>query len=394
MDPIRILRVIARLNVGGPARHVILLTAKLDADAYSTLLVTGRAAPTEGTMRSFSEEFGVEPQLMVGLGRKISPWRDLLVLIRLYRLCVRYRPHVVHTHTAKAGVVGRLAAYLAGVPVIVHTYHGHIFHGYFSPAKTWVFLAIERWLGRFTHRLVTVSEAVRRDLLRLEICKPDRVVVIPLGLQLEPLLSCERRRGELRSELGLGEDTPLVGIIARLVPIKAHEVFLDAAARVAAREPLSRFLLVGDGERRGELEALVDRLGLRERVQFLGWREDLDRVLADLDIVALSSRNEGSPVCLIEAMAAARSVVATRAGGVGDVVEDGVTGCLVEVDNAQQMAQSILALLGDPKRRAKMGQAGRRRVYPGFSSQRLVDDIDRLYRELLAECSRDAGFRT
>tara|TARA_B100000315_G_scaffold256889_1_gene304025 strand:- start:4166 stop:5326 length:1161 start_codon:yes stop_codon:yes gene_type:complete len=386
--------VIARLNVGGPARHVILLTAKLDADAYSTLLVTGRAAPTEGTMRSFSEEFGVEPQLMVGLGRKISPWRDLLVLIRLYRLCVRYRPHVVHTHTAKAGVVGRLAAYLAGVPVIVHTYHGHIFHGYFSPAKTWVFLAIERWLGRFTHRLVTVSEAVRRDLLRLEICKPDRVVVIPLGLQLEPLLSCERRRGELRSELGLGEDTPLVGIIARLVPIKAHEVFLDAAARVAAREPLSRFLLVGDGERRGELEALVDRLGLRERVQFLGWREDLDRVLADLDIVALSSRNEGSPVCLIEAMAAARSVVATRAGGVGDVVEDGVTGCLVEVDNAQQMAQSILALLGDPKRRAKMGQAGRRRVYPGFSSQRLVDDIDRLYRELLAECSRDAGFRT
>ncbi|MDP6421766.1 MAG: glycosyltransferase family 4 protein [SAR202 cluster bacterium] len=385
---------IARLNVGGPARHVILLTAKLDADAYSTLLVTGRAAPTEGTMRSFSEEFGVEPQLMVGLGRKISPWRDLLVLIRLYRLCVRYRPHVVHTHTAKAGVVGRLAAYLAGVPVIVHTYHGHIFHGYFSPAKTWVFLAIERWLGRFTHRLVTVSEAVRRDLLRLEICKPDRVVVIPLGLQLEPLLSCERRRGELRSELGLGEDTPLVGIIARLVPIKAHEVFLDAAARVAAREPLSRFLLVGDGERRGELEALVDRLGLRERVQFLGWREDLDRVLADLDIVALSSRNEGSPVCLIEAMAAARSVVATRAGGVGDVVEDGVTGCLVEVDNAQQMAQSILALLGDPKRRAKMGQAGRRRVYPGFSSQRLVDDIDRLYRELLAECSRDAGFRT
>ncbi len=345
-------------------------------------------------MRSFSEEFGVEPQLMVGLGRKISPWRDLLVLIRLYRLCVRYRPHVVHTHTAKAGVVGRLAAYLAGVPVIVHTYHGHIFHGYFSPAKTWVFLAIERWLGRFTHRLVTVSEAVRRDLLRLEICKPDRVVVIPLGLQLEPLLSCERRRGELRSELGLGEDTLLVGIIARLVPIKAHEVFLDAAARVAAREPLSRFLLVGDGERRGELEALVDRLGLRERVQFLGWREDLDRVLADLDIVALSSRNEGSPVCLIEAMAAARSVVATRAGGVGDVVEDGVTGCLVEVDNAQQMAQSILALLGDPKRRAKMGQAGRRRVYPGFSSQRLVDDIDRLYRELLAECSRDAGFRT
>ena len=258
-------------------------------------------------------------------------------------------------------------------------------HGYFSPAKTRVFLTIERWLGRFTHRLVTVSEAVRQDLLRLEISTPDRVVVIPLGLQLEPLLSCESRRGQLRSELGLGEDALLVGIVARLVPIKAHEVFLDAAAHVAAREPLSQFLLVGDGERRAELEALVDRLGLRERVLFLGWREDLDRVLADLDIVALTSRNEGSPVCLIEAMAAARPVVATRVGGVGDVVEDGVTGCLVEIDNSQQMAQAILALFGGPERRVRMGQAGRRRVYPAFGIQRMLGDINRLYQELLAE---------
>ena len=209
--------------------------------------------------------------------------------------------------------------------------------------------------------------------------------MIPLGLNLDPFLMCENLRGQLRAELGLHPDTPLVGIVARLVPIKAHDVFLKAAARVCTRFPQSRFLLVGDGERLEELRMLVERLHLREQVLFLGWRQDLDRVLADLDVVVLTSRNEGSPVCLIEAMAAARPVVSTRVGGVGDVVDDGITGCLVDVDRPDDVADAIVELLGDQERRRAMGEAGRRRVDPRFSIDRLVSDMDRLYGQLLVD---------
>ena len=382
MNQTRILRVIARLNIGGPARHVILLSARIDPARYSTLLLTGQEAPSEGNMNSLAKSVEVEPRVVAGLGREISLWRDLLAWFRLYRLCLHYRPHIVHTHTAKAGVLGRLAARAARVPVIVHTYHGHVFQGYFSPLKTRLFLAIERWLGRSTHRLIAVSEAVRQDLLRLGIGTPERLVVIPLGLNLDPFLRCEDLRGQLRTELGLQPDTLLVGIVARLVPIKAHDVFLKAAAKVCVRFPQSRFLLVGDGERLAELQLLVERLGLREQVIFLGWRQDLDRVLADLDLVVLTSRNEGSPVCLIEAMAAARPVVATRVGGVGDVVDDGITGSLVDADKPEDVANAIVELLGDEKRRRAMGEAARERV-PRFGIDRLVSDIDRLYENLL-----------
>ncbi|MBV05700.1 MAG: glycosyl transferase [Acidobacteria bacterium] len=384
MNQTRILRVIARLNIGGPARHVILLSARIDPARYSTLLVTGHEAPSEGNMSSLAKSVAVEPRVVAGLGREISLWRDLLAWFRLYRLCVRYRPHIVHTHTAKAGVLGRLAARAAKVPVIVHTYHGHVFQGYFSPLKTRLFLAIERWLGRSTQRLIAVSEAVCQDLLQLGIGTPESLVVIPLGLNLDPFLRCEDLRGQLRAELGLQPDTPLVGIVARLVPIKAHEVFLKAAAKVCARFPQSRFLLVGDGERLAELQLLVERLGLRDRVLFLGWRQDLDRVLADLDLVVLTSRNEGSPVCLIEAMAAARPVVATRVGGVADVVDDGITGCLVDADKPEDVANAIVELLGDENRRRAMGEAARQRV-PRFGIDRLVSDMDRLYGNLLTE---------
>ena len=381
MNQTRILRVIARLNIGGPARHVILLSARIDPARYSTLLLTGQEAPSEGNMNSLAKSVEVEPRVVAGLGREISLWRDLLAWFRLYRLCLHYRPHI-HTHTANAGVLGRLAARAARVPIIVHTYHGHVFQGYFSPLKSRLFLAIERWLGRSTHRLIAVSEAVRQDLLRLGIGTPERLVVIPLGLNLDPFLRCEDLRGQLRTELGLQPDTLLVGSVARLVPIKAHDVFLKAAAKVCVRFPQSRFLLVGDGERLAELQLLVERLGLREQVIFLGWRQDLDRVLADLDLVVLTSRNEGSPVCLIEAMAAARPVVATRVGGVGDVVDDGITGSLVAADKPEDVADAIVELLGDEKRRRAMGEAARERV-PRFGIDRLVSDIDRLYGNLL-----------
>lgn len=382
-NQIRVMRVITRLNVGGPALHATLLTERLDPARYDSLLVAGTEEPSEGNYLALRGKSLDRLWVLPSLGREIRGGLDLAALLQLTRLVRRTRPHIVHTHTAKAGALGRLAAWLAGVPVIVHTYHGHVFHGYFSPARARFFLPIERWLARRTDRLLTVSETVRSELLSLGIGTPEQLVVVPLGLDLEPFAGAGALRGQLRAELGLGRDAPLVGIVARLVPVKAHEVFIEAAARVARQVPQSRFLLVGDGARRAELETLAVQLGLKDRTFFLGWRRDLDRIYADLDLVALTSRNEGSPVSLIEAMAAGRPVVATRVGGVPDLVEDGVTGCLVPPGDADALAEAMVGLLTDPDRRHAMGQAGRKRVVPAFSARRLLDDMDRLYTELL-----------
>jgi glycosyltransferase involved in cell wall biosynthesis len=384
-ERIRVLRVIARLNIGGPALHATLLTERLDPSRYDSLLVTGVESAAEGNYLALHGRSLERVMVLPALGRQIRGASDLAALVALTRLMRRLRPHIVHTHTAKAGMLGRVAALLARVPVIVHTYHGHVFRGYFSAATTRLFVGIERWLARRTDRLVTVGEVVRAELLQLGIGTPERLVVIPLGLDLDRFLDCEAVRGRLRAELGIGGGVPLIGIVARLVPIKAHEVFLDAAARLGQERPEARFVVVGDGERRAELEALAARRGPPGRVHFLGWRRDLDGIYADLDVVVLTSRNEGLPVSLIEAMAAARPVVATRVGGVPDLVEDTVSGCLVPEGNAGAVAAALRALLADPERRQVMGAAGRKRVAGAFGADRLLADVDRLYTELVRE---------
>lgn len=381
--PIRVARVIARLNIGGPAQHVIHLTARLPCDRFESVLLTGTEAPSEGSMRDLADKWAVRPIVVPGLGRHLSPVDDVRSLLFLVRFFRRFRPHVVHTHTAKAGTVGRLAARLTAVPAIVHTYHGHVFHGYFSRPMNAVFLGIERFLARSTSRLLTVSPSVKRELEGYGVGARGQILVMPLGLDLDRFLDCERRRGELRRELGIDNDRPLVGTVARLVPIKRHEDFVAASALVAARVPNVLFLVIGDGERRTELEALVRRQGLGGHVRFLGWRTDLDQVYPDLDVVVLTSANEGSPVSLIEAMAAARPVVATSVGGVPDLVDHGVHGLLGPAGDPSATAESILALLAHPERARAMGEAGRTRVRDVHSIDRLVSDVGRLYTELL-----------
>jgi len=274
-------------------------------------------------------------------------------------------------------VWGRLAAWMCGVPAIT-TEHN------IDSWKSGRRLAVDRRLLPITGAFVAVSDAVRADLLCLGVGRPEQVLVVPLGLDVDPFLRCEEARGELRAELGVG-DAPLVGIVARLVPIKRHEDFLSAAAVVASRLPQCRFLVVGGGELRRTLEGRARALGLDGRVRFLGWRGDLPRIYADLDLVVLTSGNEGLPVSLIEAMAAARAVVATRVGGVPDLVEDGVTGLLVPPGEPPALAEAIATLLADPELRRVMGEAGRKRVHPAYSVERLVRDIDRLYSDLVAE---------
>lgn len=384
-DRIRVLRVIARLNIGGPALHASLLTERLDPARYDSTLAAGAVEPGEGDYLALQGR--TLPRLVPvrGLGREIRGRQDLAALGTLVALVRRLRPHIVHTHTAKAGTLGRLAARLGRAPVVVHTYHGHVLRGYFPPAKTRAFVAIERALARLTDALVAVSPRVRAELLDLGIGRPDRFEVVPLGLDLEPFASADRLRGELRRELGLDAAVPLAGIVARLAPVKAHEVFLEAARRLAARPVPPRFVIVGDGERRPALEAMAETDGLRGRVHFLGWRADLPRIYADLDVVVLCSRNEGSPVALIEAMTAGRPVVATRVGGVPDVVADGETGLLVPENDPPALAEAIARVLDDGELARRLGAAGRPRVVERFGAARLVRDIDTLYTRLLTE---------
>lgn len=377
------MRIIARLNVGGPAIHTALLTQGLEDQTFHSMLVTGTVGEFEGDMAYVARDLGVEPRVIPEIGRELS-WRDDLVAFwKLVRLIRSFRPRIVHTHTSKAGAIGRFAAIVAGVPLRVHTFHGHVFHGYFGRFKTRVFISIERLLGRFTDRVVAISERQRADLCDVyRVIPRARCTIIPLGFDLRPFAGAERRRGELRRALGCPEGRPLIGIVGRLVPIKNHAMFLDMARRILDVRDAG-FVIVGDGELRPELERSVRERGLSERVHFLGWRRDLDVIYADLDVVVLTSNNEGTPVALIEAMAAGRPVVATQVGGVADVVEHETTGLLVPSGDVEGCAQAVLRLLADPALAERFGTEGRGRALARYGSQRLVEDVRRLYLELI-----------
>ena len=387
-EKLRVLRAITRVNIGGPAIHAILLTRGLQNERFSSVLVTGLEGPHEGSMRDLATKHGVEPRVLRELGREVSPLNDLRATLAMYRMIRGSRPHIVHTHMAKAGTAGRLAARLARVPIVVHTFHGHTFHSYWGPVKSAVFLQIERTLGAMTDRVIAVGDAQKADIASYGVAPLNKILTIPLGLEIEPMLDAEQHRGRLRAELGVGADRPLIGIVARLVPIKAHEVFLEAASIIRAASPESTFLIIGDGERRAELEAMAGQLGIAEATRFLGWRDDMREVYADLDVVTLCSNNEGSPVALIEALAAARPVVSTRVGGVPNVVQDGESGLLVPPRDPAAFAEAVLTLLRDPARAAQLGLAGRKAVFPKHASTRLVQDVERLYLEL----AREKGF--
>ena len=381
-EKLTVLRAITRLNIGGPAIHAILLTRGLQNERFRSVLVSGQEGPGEGNLLDLADRCSVRPVMVEELGREVSLANDLAAVRQLYRLIRQEQPHVVHTHMAKAGTAGRLAARLAGVPIVLHTYHGHVFHSYFSPPKTAFFLAIERLLARLTDCIVAVGDKQRDELIGYRVAPAQKIVSIPLGLDIEPMLSVEAERGRLRAELGLNGVHRLVGIVARLVPIKAHEVFIEAAARIRREVPNVRFLIIGDGERRAELEERARRIGVRDEALFLGWRKDMRAVYADLDVVVLSSLNEGSPVALIEAMAAARPVVSTNVGGVGEVVANGRSGLLVPPRDPGALAEAVTTILSEPGTGERLANAARRAVYPKYSSERLVADVETLYLRL------------
>jgi len=383
---IKVVRVIARLNIGGPAIHTVLLARDLNPNRFESILVTGLEEPHEGSMRDWAAQQGVIPVIIPELGREISPIADLKVLFKLYQLFRREKPDIVHTHTAKAGFVGRLAAWLAGVPIVVHTFHGHVFHSYFGLFKTRLFIFLERVLAHLTNRIITISQLQRQEIVGYGIASPDKIVIIPLGFDLEPFLASDSLRGQVRAELGFTNEIKLVGIVARLTHVKNHKLFLEAAALVRQQCDFAHFLIVGDGELRAELEQLTKNLGLSDAVSFLGWRQDLPSIYADLDLVVLTSHNEGTPVTLIEAQASGCPVVATAVGGIPDIIIDKETGHLVPLNDAQALAETILATLKSDSQ--KLGQAGRQMVKERFSVTRLVRDIETLYEGLRQTTSK------
>ncbi len=382
-QPIRILRIIARLNIGGPAIHVTLLTKKLAPPDYESILLCGTIGETEGDMTYYAAQNDVEPRIMPELGREISPVRDLLTIWKLYRIIREIKPDIVHTHTAKAGFVGRLAAKLAGVPVIVHTFHGHVFRGYFNETTTRLFILLERIAARVSDTVITLTEGLRRELAdEFKITRRSRITVLPLGFDLEPFTKLPRKSGTFREKYGIPADAPLIGLIGRLVPVKNHALFLSAAAKLHERLPGARFVLVGDGELRAEIEARIDALGLRDCVTITGWIEDTAPVYAALDALAISSVNEGTPVTVIEALAAGVPVVSTAVGGVPDLLDQGQLGMLVPSGDGDALADAMFTLITAPPGAEQITQT-QALMLDRYGIDRLVRDLDGVYRGLL-----------
>ncbi len=370
-ERVKVLRVIARLNMGGPALHVAYLTAGLRERGYDTTLVAGTLARGEDSMAFVAEDLGIGVVKIDELGREISPLRDLMATVRLARVIRRERPQILHTHTAKAGTVGRLAAILAGSrrpPVVVHTFHGHVLRGYFDPIRTRFFLALERWLAAHSTALIAVGPQVRDDLVALGVAPAERFTVIRLGIELE-------------ERVGPSED---VGWVGRMTAVKRTEDVLEAFKRLRDNGVDASLWMVGDGPDREQLERRASELGVIRDTLFLGYQEDVAPYYAAFDALLLPSANEGTPVSVIEALAAETPVVATRVGGVPDVVREGEEGFLVETGDTDELAERLTRLARDPELRQRLGRSGRRRVLSRYAVGRLLDDVDRLYRELLA----------
>jgi glycosyltransferase involved in cell wall biosynthesis len=385
-EPIRVLRVIARLNMGGPALHVSYLAKGLANRGYATTLVAGSLSHGEGSMAYVAEDLGVPVLNVSRLARELSPPNDALAVRTLVEIIRQERPHIVHTHTAKAGAIGRAAARLAGSarpPILVHTFHGHVLRGYFGPLQSEIYRRIEQTLAQVTDTLVAVSPEVRDDLVALGVASAEQFEVIRLGIELDQRLLAIDTGVDYRTLLGVPEGAFVVGWVGRMTAIKRIADVVRAFAHLCSKGVEARLCLVGDGPSRPEAEIVAHELGVARKCLFLGYQRDVASFYRFFDAFVLLSGNEGTPVVAIESLAARRPVVATDVGGVSDVVQDGVGGFLVPVADPEAAGDKLALLARDPLLRERMGAAGEAWVRPRYAVSRLVDDVDRLYRRLL-----------
>jgi len=373
---IKVIRVISRIITGGPTRQVRLLAQDMSDLGYATTVAIGTPEKDErGVMDTFIQA-GIETVTIPGFQRRITPLQDLRALIHLWRLFKKERPHVVHTHTSKAGALGRVAARLAGVPVVVHTFHGHVFQGYFSRPVAAFAVYFERMFTRITDRVLTISRQLEREIAEdYRVASGEKLSCVALGLDLD---ACARHAsGRLHKELGLPPDTPIVGTAGRLTLIKNHKLLLDVFAHLSLDR--AHLVIAGDGSLRNVLQEEAARLGIAGRVHFLGWRDDLPDLYPDMSLFVLTSYNEGTPVAAIEAIACGVPVLATNVGGMADMIIEGVTGRLVLLDRTRIIA-AMQEMLTD---RMIVPEDESEKIKERFAISRLVRDLDALYRELL-----------
>ncbi len=392
----RILRIANRFNLGGPTFNVAYLTKYLPDD-YETLLIGGDKEENEASSSHILADLGITPIIVPEMQREISLGVDMAAYRAIEKIIDDFKPDIVHTHASKPGAIGRLAAHNRKVPVIVHTFHGHYFHSYFGKLKTNMFKQIERSLAKRTSKIVAISDIQKHELsVEHRIAPPEKFAVIPLGFDLDRFRTdTERKRQEFRTEFNINEDEIAIGIIGRLVDVKDHRYFLRLVRNVLDRtKKKTRFFIVGDGEMRQELESYCTELNIafntfpdyspgNAPLTFCSWRTDIDRINAGLDMVVLTSKNEGTPVSLIEAQASGTPVVSTNVGGVENVVEHGTTGLLAEFSDEEKMTGHLLQLIEDENIRLTMSKNGWDHVGERFHYTRLTSNMDRLYRSQL-----------
>ena len=390
----KVLRIINRLNLGGPTYNAAYLS-KFLAPEFETLLVSGMRADTEESSEFIVKNLDLHPVYIPEMYRELNPFRDYKSYFKIRKLIREFKPDIVHTHAAKAGAVGRLAAAHEGVPVIIHTFHGHVFHSYFGPVKTKVFLEIERYLAKRTTKIVTLSEIQKNELCNIyKIAPASKFEIIPLGFDLGKFEhGQDEKRRRFRKEYNIDDDEIAIGIVGRLVPIKNHKLFLKALSIVATQTSKKiRAFIIGDGDERHNIELFAKQLNLhfdngnpqeKNILTFTSWIRDIDVSNAGMDIIALTSNNEGTPVSLIEAQASGKPIVSTIVGGIEDIVIPGKTALLSVVNDEKMLAANLLRLIEDDNLRRSFSLIGAEFVRNKFSYQRLCKDMARLYNSLL-----------
>ncbi|OHB48692.1 MAG: hypothetical protein A2106_02205 [Planctomycetes bacterium GWF2_40_8] len=397
MGKTRVIHIITRLDKGGSAETTLHIVSSLNMEKYDVFLAHGLSRESNMSIMEkevvesdllLAEAKGVRVFALPSLVRRLSFKNDLLAFINIYRLIKRIRPHIVHTHTSKAGLLGRLASFLARVPIIIHTPHGHVFHSYYGPVMTKVFVFAEKILSFITDKITALTNRERDEHLEEGIASIEKYIVIHSGVMLDRLMNMNIDAGAVRGEFGIAQDSNVIGVVGRLVPIKGHKYLVSAAKRIIKEFRNTVFVFVGDGYLSSRLERQAESVGVRKNIIFTGWRKDAVEILDLFDILVLPSLNEGMGKVLVEGMALGKPIIASNVGGIIDLVRNGENGILVPPGDSDALGEAILQLLKDKNLSEKLGKNGKAMVYPEFDASVMVKQIDDLYESLLvSNCS-------
>ncbi len=381
--------------MGGPTYNAAYLTKYLPEE-YETLLIGGDKEESEDSSQHILDDLGIDPVIIPEMRRAIRFGNDYAAYKKIKQIIEEFKPDIVHTHASKAGTLGRMAAFSCNVPAVVHTFHGHVFHSYFSKAKTTIFKRIEKKLAEKSSAIVAISDIQKQELGEIHKIAPlDKIEVIPLGFDLQRFqVDLDKKRAVFRTEYQIEDNEIAIGIIGRLVPIKNHRLFLQGLKYVLENTNKKvRAFVVGDGESRDEILAFAKELNIefsqsniefkKAPLTFTSWIKNIDVVNAGMDIIALSSLNEGTPVSLIEAQAANNPIISTNVGGIENVVLQNKTGLLSEIEDVENFGKNLLELVENDEKRLSMQKEGWNHVKDQFSYKRLVNDVDALYKKLL-----------